>query len=159
MTAGPATSSSSTDHGVLVSRWHQRLAVALDTPLERLDPGADRLPEVLTAYLDTQRATTVRPRAGRLLLTVLEEDLAALGAVDPARSAADLLAECDGVVAVEDAAGRVLPRERAGLLPTGYGSARRYWVTRWDTVKPRRWRLRADAPAGAASTPTRLASI
>lgn len=130
--------------GVLVSRWHQRLAVALDGPLEQLDPGADRIGPVVTAYLDTCRATTVRPHPGRLLLSVLAEDLHALGAVDADRAAVDLLVELDAVVALEDAAGRVLPSERAALLPTpAAGPSRRAaCATRWLT---RHRRLAATA--------------
>jgi hypothetical protein len=114
---------------VRVSRWHQRLAVALDAPLEQLDPGAERLPAVVTAYLDVQRATDVRPVAGPLLLAVLEEDLAHLGAVAPRRAATDLLAELVAVVALEDAAGRALPEQRAALLPATATPvrARRSW--------------------------------
>jgi hypothetical protein len=120
--------------GVLVSRWHQRLAVALDGPLEQLDPGADRIGAVVTAYLDTSRATTARPHPGRLFLSVLTEDLHALGAVDAGLAAVDLLAELDAVVALEDAAGRVLPAERAALLPTvvpTVGPARAACPVRW----------------------------
>ena len=124
---------------VLVSRWHQRLAVALDEPLERLDPGADRLPAVLAAYLDTQRATTVRPAAGRLFTGLLEEDLRHLGAVAPDRAAADLLGELDAVVALEDAAGRELPVERRALL-SSVGLVRER-----STCRPR-WR-RSAVPA------------
>lgn len=117
--------------GVLVSRWHQRLAVALDGPLEQLDPGAERSAAVVSAYLDTCRATTVRPRSGRVFLSVLADDLHALGALDPARAAVDLLAELDAVVALEDAAGRVLPAERAALLPAAAPTGRSVrWFTR-----------------------------
>ena len=131
-------------HGVLVSRWHQRLAVALDGPLEQLDPGADRIGAVVSAYLDTCRATTVRPRPGRVFLSVLAEDLHALGALDAGRAAVDLLAEMDAVVALEDAARRVLPVERAALLPAPAGgpSRRAACPTRWLT---RHRRLAATA--------------
>lgn len=117
--------------GVLVSRWHQRLAVALDGPLEQLDPGADRIGAVVTAYLDTARATTVRPQPGRPFLSVLAEDLHALGALDAGRAAVDLLAELDAVVTLEDTAGRVLPAERAALLPAAAATGRSVrWFTR-----------------------------
>lgn len=132
--------------GVLVSRWHQRLAVALDGPLEQLDPGADRIGAVVTAYLDTSRATTVRPDPGRVFLSVVAEDLHALGAVDPGRAAVDLLAELDAVVALEDAAGRVLPAERAALLPV---PASRPAATR-RAACPARWLTRHRRLAATA---------
>lgn len=130
--------------GVLVSRWHQRLAVALDGPLERLDPGAERSAAVVSAYLDTCRVTTVRPHPGRVFLSLLAEDLHALDALDHTRAAVDLLAEMDAVVALEDAAGRVLPAERAALLPAPAGgpSRRAACPTRWLT---RHRRLAATA--------------
>ena len=127
----------------LIRRWHQHLAVAIDLPMERLEPGGDRLPELVRAWLDLARRTepvrrhvalTSGPRAAaeaerqtRLLAGLLAEDLGLLGAPAPLRSARDLLAELDAVARAEDAAGRVLrdarrsllgaePAERTGLL-------------------------------------------
>lgn len=116
----------------LIRRWHQHLAVAIDLPMERLQPGADRLPELVRAWLDLARRTepvrrhiaaTSGPRAAaeterqtHLLAGLLAEDLALMGAPAPLRSAHDLLAELAAVAAAEDAAGRVLRDARRGLL-------------------------------------------
>lgn len=116
----------------LVRRWHQHLAVAVDLPLERSEPGEDRLPELVRAWLDLARRTeavrrhlaaTSGPRAtaeaerqARLLAGLLAEDLALMGAPAPLRSARDLLAEMAAVAAAEDAAGRVLREARRSLL-------------------------------------------
>ena len=118
----------------LVRRWHQHLAVAIDLPMERLQPGADRLPALVTAWLDLARRTeavrahlaaTAGTRAQaetdrqRLLLAgLLAEDLALMGAPEPRRSAEDLLGEMAAVAAAEDAAGRELRTARSGLLGT-----------------------------------------
>ena len=116
----------------LVRRWHQHLAVAIDLPMERLEPGPDRLPALLTAWLDLARRTepvrahvarTAGPRAqaeaqrqADLLTGLLAEDLALMGVPEPRRSARDLLTELAAVAAAEDAAGRVLRDARRGLL-------------------------------------------
>lgn len=116
----------------LVRRWHQHLAVVIDLPMERYAPGEERLPELLGNWLDLARRTTAvrahidatagpraqaeRARQSALLVELLAEDLAALGAPLPRRSAADLLAELVAVVAQEDAAGRALPDVRRTLL-------------------------------------------
>ena len=129
----------------LVRRWHQHLAVAIDLPMERLQPGADRLPELVRAWLDLARRTepvrahvarTSGPRAtaeaerqARLLAGLLAEDLALMGAPAPLRSAQDLLAELAAVAAAEDAAGRVLRDARRGLL--GAEPERRRGVWTW----------------------------
>jgi len=128
----------------LVRRWHQHLAVAIDLPMERLAPGPDRLPELVTAWLDLARRTErVRahvaaasgPRAfaeverqRALLAVLLAEDLALMGAPAPRRSALDLLAELAELAALEDAAGRPLPRLRRSLLQTE--ESRASWVDR-----------------------------
>lgn len=119
----------------LIRRWHQHLAVGIDLPMERHAPGAERLPELVTAWLDLARRTagvrahvaaTSGPRAiaesarqGALLTGLLAEDLAALGAPEPRRSAADLLQEIAAVAVAEDAAGRVLRNARRTLLGAG----------------------------------------
>ena len=116
----------------LVRRWHQHLAVAIDEPMERLEPGEDRLPALVTAWLDVARRTarvrahiaaTAGPRATAelqrqtaLLAGLLAEDLALIGAPEPRRSARDLLGELAAVAAAEDAAGRELPSARRALL-------------------------------------------
>lgn len=116
----------------LVRRWHQHLAVAVDLPMERYGPGAERLPALIAEWLDLARRTTaVRrhvavtggPRSAaeaarqRTLLTgLLADDLAALGAPEPLGPAAELLHEVETVAAAEDAAGRVLPAARAAVL-------------------------------------------
>ena len=116
----------------LVRRWHQRLAVAVDEPIERGGPGAERLPQLLTAWLDLARKTApvrgyvrqvagprtaaVQDRHEQLLVDLLAEDLALLGAPAPRRSALDLVRELHLVAEEEDGAGRVLPARRAALL-------------------------------------------
>jgi AcrR family transcriptional regulator len=116
----------------LAAHAGQRLVARLDAPLEHEPPGSDRLRQVLTVWLDLARATprvraflereaTGRARAQleqqrRLVVDLLAEDLAALEAPDPRRSAVDLLREADAVAALEDAAARPLRRERAALL-------------------------------------------
>ena len=116
----------------LVRRWHQHLAVAIDLPLERTPAGEQRLPELVNAWLDVARRTaSVRAhvaatggprtaaevaRQAELLTGLLADDLALLGALDPRRSARDLLAEMAQVAAAEDAAGRELKGARRGLL-------------------------------------------
>lgn len=116
----------------LIRRWHQHLAVAIDLPMERLEPGVDRLPALVRAWLDLARRTepvrrhvaaTAGPRAtaeaarqSRLLAGLLAEDLALMGAPSPLRSARDLLAELEAVARAEDAAGRVLRDARRSLL-------------------------------------------
>jgi hypothetical protein len=116
----------------LIRRWYQHLAVAIDVPMERLSPGPERLQELQTAWLDLARRTQpVRAhvaatsgaralaessRQRTLLVGLLAEDLAAVGAVEPQRSAADLLDEVAAVAAAEDAAGRVLRGDRRSLL-------------------------------------------
>lgn len=130
----------------LVRRWHQHLAVAIDTPLERLSPGPDRLPDLVTAWLDLARrtervrahvATTAGPRAtaeadrqGALVAGLLAEDLALMGAPEPRRSALDLLAELAEMAAAEDAAGRPLPRLRRSLLQAE-AQPRSSWLPGW----------------------------
>ena len=116
----------------LVRRWYQHLAVAIDLPLERLAPGPERLRELQTAWLDLARRTspvrahvaaTSGPRAlaeaarqRTLLAGLLADDLAVLGAVEPQRAAADLVAELAAVAAAEDGAGRVLRGARRSLV-------------------------------------------
>lgn len=116
----------------LIRRWHQHLAVAIDLPMERLEPGEDRLPELVRAWLDLARRTepvrrhvalTSGPRATaeaerqeRLLVGLLAEDLALMGAHAPLRSAHDLLSELAAVAATEDAAGKELRGARRSLL-------------------------------------------
>lgn len=116
----------------LAAHAHQRLAVALDEPLEAHAPGAQRLPALLTAWLDLARATprvraflereadgrarALLDRQRRQVVGLLAEDLAALGSPEPQRSAVDLLGEATAVAALEDAAGRRLRHERAALL-------------------------------------------
>ena len=128
----------------LVRRWHQHLAVAIDLPMERLAPGPDRLPELITAWLDLARrtervrthvaatsgprATTEAARQRALLAGLLAEDLALMGAPAPLRSALDLVAELAELAALEDAAGRPLPRLRRSLLQAE--QARGSWVDR-----------------------------
>lgn len=130
----------------LVRRWHQHLAVAIDLPMERLAPGEERLPELVTAWLDLARRTerirthvaaTSGPRAAAesarqtsLLARLLSEDLALMGAPEPGRSAGDLLTEMAAVAAAEDAAGRPLPRLRAGLLGTPESLVQPSWRDR-----------------------------
>lgn len=130
----------------LVRRWHQHLAVAIDLPMERLAPGEERLPALVTAWLDlarrTQRvrahvATTAGARTAAesarqtaLLARLLGEDLALMGVPEPGRSALDLLSEMAAVAAAEDEAGTALPRLRAGLLGTPDAAARRAWRDR-----------------------------
>lgn len=146
----------------LVRRWHQHLAVAIDMPMERLAPGEERLPELLVAWLDLARRTsavrahiarTAGPRTATeqarqhdLLAGLLAQDLAALGAPLPRRSAIDLLSELAAVAAAEDAAGRVLRGARAQLLGSSGGTFApdrsrldRAWVrlTGWRRVSPR----------------------
>ena len=136
----------------LVRRWYQHLAVAIDLPLERLAPGPERLQELQTAWLDLARRTapvrrhlaaTSGPRAltetarqRTLLVGLLAEDLAALGAADPQRAAVELLGELAAVAAAEDAAGRVLREVRRSLLG---GHERRTLLDRF--------RCRAAVPA------------
>lgn len=128
----------------LIRRWHQHLAVAIDLPMERLQAGEDRLPELVRAWLDLARRTEpVRryvalasgPRAAaeaerqaRLLAGLLAEDLALMGAPAPLRSAHDLLAELAAVAAAEDAAGRVLRDARRSLLSAEPAPRRRPWA-------------------------------
>jgi hypothetical protein len=116
----------------LVRRWHQHLAVAMDTALERRTPGPDRLPELVTAWLDLARRTAnvrahvaatggaraaaEQERQIRLLAGLLAEDLALLGAAEPHRSALDLLASLAEVAAAEDEAGRPLTALRRSVL-------------------------------------------
>lgn len=116
----------------LAAHAGQRLAVLLDEPLESLAPGPLRLRTVLTAWFDAARdaarvhafldreaggrARALLDRHDRLLLSVLADDLDALGVPDPRRSAADLLREARAVAALEHAAGKALRRERAALL-------------------------------------------
>jgi hypothetical protein len=116
----------------LVRRWYQHLAVAVDLPMEQRQPGEERLPELVTAWLDLARRTpevrahvtvTGGPRTAAesarqrdLLAGLLAEDLALLGAVHPRRAAVDLLTELAEVAAAEDAAGRVLKRARLAVL-------------------------------------------
>jgi len=116
----------------LVRRWHQHLAVAMDTALERLSPGPDRLPELVLAWLDLarrtanvrahvaatggERTTAEQERQTRLLAGLLAEDLALLGAPEPHRSALDLLALLAEVAAAEDEAGRPLKALRRSVL-------------------------------------------
>ena len=115
----------------LVRRWHQHLAVAIDLPMERLAPGAERLAELQSAWLDLARRTeavrahlaaTSGPRARAeaarqrtLLAGLLAEDLAVLGAPDPQQAAHDLLDALAALAAEEDRAGRVLPGARRAL--------------------------------------------
>jgi hypothetical protein len=136
----------------LVRRWYQHLAVAIDLPMERLAPGEDRLPELLTAWLDLARRTTaVRahiaatggPRTATesarqhdLLAGLLAEDLAVLGAPLPRRSAADLLSELAAVAEAEDAAGKVLRSARAQLIG-GTGATSEPARTRLDRAVDR----------------------
>jgi hypothetical protein len=131
----------------LVRRWHQHLAVAIDLPMERLAPGADRLPELVTAWLDLARRTEAvrrhvaatggsrtaaeQARQADLLTRLLAEDLALLGAVAPRRSAHDLLLQLQEVAAAEDAAGRVLRSARRTLVAAPSA----------PEVRARRWRL------------------
>lgn len=142
----------------LAAHAHQRLAVALDEALEAHPPGEERLPAILSAWLDLARATprvrafleaeaegrarVLLDRQRRQVVGLLAEDLAALGLPDPQRSAADLLGEAAAVAALEDAAGRRLRHERAALLtgpapvrprralrrPVLHASRRRGWV-------------------------------
>lgn len=130
----------------LVRRWHQHLAVAIDLPMERLAPGEQRLPELVTAWMDLARRTqairshvaaTSGPRAAAesarqttLLARLLSEDLALLGAPEPGRSALDLLREMAAVAAAEDEAKQALPRLRAGLLGTPEAVTTRSWRDR-----------------------------
>lgn len=125
----------------LVRRWYQHLAVALDTPMERLTPGPERLPALVTAQLDLARRTeNVRAHVAQtggplaaaeaerqraLLAGLLAQDLALMGAPQALRSARDLLAELDAVTAAEDAAGRPLPRLRRTLVQAEPGQAPR----------------------------------
>ena len=129
----------------LIRRWHQHLAVASDLPMERLPVGEERLPELVTAWLDLARRTvavrthvaaTGGPRAAAeaarqadLLTGLLAQDLALMGVPEPKRSAADLLAEMAEVAAAEDAAGKVLRRARASLLGEPQ-DAPRSWAAR-----------------------------
>lgn len=115
----------------LVRRWHQHLAVAIDLPMERHAPGAERLPALLSAWLDLARRTppvrahvaavggprtaAEQARQARLLTGLLAQDLAELGAREPVASAAALLAGLAQVAAAEDLAGRPLPTERRRL--------------------------------------------
>jgi len=128
-----------------VRRWHQHLAVAMDLPMERLSPGEQRLPELVTAWLDLARRTaavrqhvaaTGGPRAAAetarqraLLAGLLGEDLAALDQPEPARRALELLDRMAAVAAAEDAAGRVLRPARRALLPWAHP----------EQVRQRRW--------------------
>jgi hypothetical protein len=116
----------------LVRRWHQHLAVAIDLPVERLSPGEERLHALSAAWLDHARRTarvrgyverhrgprsdaeTGRQRA--LLVQLLADDLAALGAAAPVRAAHDVLDDLAAVAAAEDAADAVLPALRAPLI-------------------------------------------
>jgi hypothetical protein len=120
----------------LAAHWQQRLAVALDAPLEQEPPGPVRLRRVLGAWLDlvrtaprvhrllesaarskdAERSARLVRRQRQVLRAVLAEDLAALGVPDPGRSAADLLDEAAAVAEREQLAGRVLRREREQLL-------------------------------------------
>lgn len=116
----------------LAAHAGQRLAVLLDEPLEALPPGPQRLRAVVTGWLDSLRdaarvhafldreadgrARVLLDRQLRLLVSVLVEDLDALGVPDPRRSAADLLREARAVAALEHTAGKALRRERAALL-------------------------------------------
>lgn len=136
----------------LIRRWHQHLAVAIDLPMERRTPGEERLPELVTAWLDLARRTapirahvarTSGPRAAAeaarqrsLLAGLLAEDLAALGATDPHRAARDLLTEMAAVAAAEDAAGRVLTGPRRTLVGGSEPAPRRRVRDRLS------WRLR-----------------
>lgn len=116
----------------LVRRWHQHLAVVIDLPMERWAPGADRLPQLLTEWLDLARRTAPvrehvaahggartqaeQARQRALLARLLAEDLDALGAPSPQRSAADLVQQLEQVAAAEDAAGRPLAEARRTLV-------------------------------------------
>ena len=111
----------------LVRRWHHSLDLQLESVLERELPGEQRARLLVGVWLDVARATqgvrAVVAREGadlthaqRPLLAMLEEDLRAAGAPDPARSARDLLREVEAVAAAEDRAGRPLPRERRALF-------------------------------------------
>lgn len=145
----------------LIRRWHQHLAVVIDLPIERCAPGAERLPKLVTAWLDLarrtaavrahiavsagQRAGVENARQSALLADLLAEDLAALGALEPRRSAADLLQEIAAVAAAEDAAGRVLPDARRSLLGAA-GPA-------FAAAAPRSRRLLCRLTAGLRAAP------
>ncbi len=120
----------------LVRHWHQRFAVAIDGPLEHAATGAERLPQIVHAWLDLARASTrVRAYVERgggertaheqnrqraLLLGLLGEDLALIGAREPEAAARALLLAMQEAAQEEDRAGRVLPAHRgAALLSAG----------------------------------------
>jgi hypothetical protein len=146
----------------LVRRWYQHLAVAIDLPMERLAPGEDRLPELVTAWLDLARRTsairahiaaTGGPRTAaesarqhELLAGLLAEDLAVLGAPLPRRSAVDLLDELAAVAEAEDAAGRMLRTARAQLIG-GTGATSEPVRTRLDRALDRLVGWLRPAPA------------
>ena len=116
----------------LVRHWHQRFAVAIDGPLERAATGAERLPQIVHAWLDlARRSAPVRAyvdafagdraaaeltRQSALLLGLLSEDLALIGVRQPEAAAGALLLAMRELAQEEDRAGRVLPARRAAAL-------------------------------------------
>lgn len=156
----------------LVRHWHQRFAVAIDGPLEQAATGAQRLPQIVHAWLDLARASTrirayveacagdrtarERNRQSALLLGVLGEDLALIGVPDPAAAAAALLLAMQEVALEEDRAGRVLPDRRAAALRSAgveVGTRQRFLhrrVLRCSRPVAVAWRRSARATRGGA---------
>lgn len=134
--------------GALAGRWHQVLAVEVDLPLDTLPPGGERLEALSLAWLDVARRTApVRAllrredvgtdtRLRSLFVSLLGDDLAALGAPSPLRSAADLLAQLEAVADLEERAGRALRRERRALL-RGLGAPERATARRLVPLRRR----------------------
>lgn len=116
----------------LVGLWAQHFAVAIDGPMERAGGGSERLPEIVEAWLDLARRTAPvrshiaatggpltaarQARHDALVVSLLREDLALMGADAPDTIARALLKELALVAAAEDRAGTRLPAHRTAAL-------------------------------------------
>ena len=116
----------------LVRRWAQHFAVAIDGTMERSLSGSERLPEIVSAWLDLARRTAPvrahiaavggpltaaeQARQEAVLVALLREDLALIGAAAPDPAARGLLRQLALVAAAEDVAGTRLPAHRTAAL-------------------------------------------